>query len=83
MEQDDRDGDLWSGERPWLWRWGISSWLILGISGLVVLAGMALARAHQVVIPLIAAFILGILLKPFVGFLMRWHFPRWRGGKGL
>ncbi len=77
MAQDDMDGGPLSAERPWLWRWGIASWLILGISGLVVLAGMALARAHQVVIPLMVAFILGILLRPFVDFLMRWHFPRW------
>jgi predicted PurR-regulated permease PerM len=77
MAQDEGDWGPLSAERPWLWRWGISSWLILGISGLVVVAGMALSRAHQVVIPLIIAFILGILLKPFVEFLMGWHFPRW------
>ena len=58
-------------------RWGIASWLLLGIVGVVVVAGLAYSRAHQVLLPLIVAVIIGILLEPFVSFLSRHHIPRW------
>ncbi|MDY6793743.1 MAG: AI-2E family transporter [Actinomycetota bacterium] len=64
-------------ERSWLWRRGTSSWLLLGMVGIIVVAGAAYSRAHQVLLPLIVAVIVGILLEPLVLFLTRHHFPRW------
>lgn len=61
----------------WLWRWGLASWLFLGVVGAIVVVGLVLGRAHQVVIPLVVAAIIGVLLRPFVARLMRWHLPRW------
>lgn len=63
--------------RSWLWRWGVASWLLLGIVGIIIVSGMAFGRAHQVLIPLIVAAIIGVLLQPFVAFLSRHHIPRW------
>ncbi len=63
-------------ERPWLWRWGVYSWLALGIVGAVIVIGLAYGRAREVVIPLIVAVILGVLLEPFVAFMTRHHIPR-------
>lgn len=77
MAEDEKGGGYLSPERPWLWRWGISSWLFLGIAGAVVVFGMAYSKTHQVVIPLVIAVIIGILLAPFVDFMTRHHIPRW------
>jgi putative heme transporter len=60
-----------------LWRWGIKSWLFLGIVGAVVVFGLAYSKTHQVVIPLVIAVIIGILLEPAVDFMTRHHLPRW------
>ncbi len=64
-------------ERSPLWRWGIKSWLFLGIVGAIVVFGLAYSKTHQVVIPLVIAVIIGILLEPFVSFMARHHIPRW------
>lgn len=61
----------------WLHRWGIDGWLFLGFIGAVVVAYYLYARAHEVLLPLIIAVIVGILLEPLVAFLTRHHFPRW------
>ncbi|MFH1150828.1 MAG: AI-2E family transporter [Actinomycetota bacterium] len=61
----------------WIWRWGIRSWLFLGLFGAIVVAGMVYSKAHQVILPLIVALIIGILLQPFVDWQVRHHFPRW------
>ena len=64
--------------RPWLWGWGIRSWLFIGIIGAIVVIWLIYARAHTVLIPLILAIIIGILLEPVVNFLTaKAHFPRW------
>jgi len=60
-----------------LWRWGIKSWLFLGIVGALIVFGLAYSKTHQVVIPLVIAVIIGILLEPAVGFMTRHHIPRW------
>lgn len=73
-KQKTRPGQL---EGHWLYRWGIRSWLFLGFFGAVVVAYYVYARAHQVLLPLIFAVILGILLEPLVTLLTRHHFPRW------
>ncbi len=64
-------------DKPWLWRWGTASWLFLGIVGAVVVFGLAYSKTHQILIPLVIAIIIGILLEPFVNFMVRHHIPRW------
>jgi putative heme transporter len=64
-------------EQSFLWRWGMSSWMFLGIVGALVVFGLAYSKTHQVVIPLVIAIIIGILLEPFVDFMTRHHIPRW------
>jgi len=64
--------------REWLWRLGIGSWLFVGIIAAIVVIDLIYVKAHHVLIPLIVAFIIGILLEPLVNVLMRrGHFPRW------
>jgi len=77
MVEDSRRGEAVSKEGSWLWRWGQKSWLFLGIVGAVVIFGMAYSKAHQIIIPLVIAVIVGILLEPPVDFMTRHHVPRW------
>ncbi len=67
----------WLSKQPTILRWGISSWMLLAIAGVVVVVGMAYDMAHSVVLPLAIAIIIGILLRPIVEFLVRHRFPRW------
>lgn len=60
-----------------LWQWGVFSWLFLGIVGAVVVFGLIYSKAHGVMVPLVIAFIIGILLQPFVDFMVKHHIPRW------
>jgi predicted PurR-regulated permease PerM len=61
----------------WIWRWGVRGWLFLGLVGAIVVIWMAYSKAHQVVLPLIVAIIVGTLLQPFVDFQTRHRIPRW------
>jgi predicted PurR-regulated permease PerM len=73
-----RDRSALSGlESSWLWRWGVASWLALGLVGAIVVIGMAYSKTHQVIIPLVVAIIVGILLEPAVSFMVRHRIPRW------
>ena len=77
MPEESKDG-LAEGLRDrWIWRWGVRCWLFLGLVGAAVVVGMAYAKAHQVVLPLVVAVIISILLQPFVDFQIRHRFPRW------
>lgn len=58
-------------------RWGVASWLFLGIVGAVVVLYLVYVKAHQVLLPLIIAVFIGILLEPLVAFFTRHRFPRW------
>jgi predicted PurR-regulated permease PerM len=77
MAERNEAGGVLGPDKPWLWRWGVSGWLFLGIAGAAVVFGMAYSKIHQVLIPLVIAVIIGILLEPFVGFMTRHHIPRW------
>lgn len=61
----------------WLRRWGTNSWLFLGLFGAIVVLWLTYSKAHEVVLPLIIAFIIGILLQPLVDSMTRHHLPRW------
>jgi putative heme transporter len=43
----------------------------------VIVFGMIYSKTHQVIIPLVVAIIIGILLEPAVGFMVRHRIPRW------
>jgi predicted PurR-regulated permease PerM len=75
--EENRDGGFTRVQDQWIWRWGIRSWLFLGLIGAIVVMGMTYSKAHQVLLPLIVALIIGILLEPFVEFQTRHHVPRW------
>lgn len=77
MPAEDKDGGYMKSERSWLWHWGMSSWMFLGMAGALVVFGMAYSKTHQVIIPLVVAIIIGILLEPAVSFMTRHHIPRW------
>ena len=67
----------WLKRQPWIVRWGLSGWLLLGIVAMLVVAWMAYNKAHQVVLPLAIAIIVGLLLEPLVELMVRHRFPRW------
>ncbi|RJP31898.1 MAG: AI-2E family transporter [Actinobacteria bacterium] len=77
MPEENEKSGLVGPDKPWLWRWGTSGWLFLGIVGAVVVFGMIYSKTHQILIPLVIAIIIGILLEPFVDFMTRHHIPRW------
>ncbi len=77
MAEDDKDGKHWLYQQPWALRWGITSFMLLGIAGVIVVIGMVYNKAHQVLLPLAIAVIVGLLLEPLVEFLVRHRFPRW------
>jgi len=58
---------------------GSLSWYSLGIIIIVSLIASGLAALKSVVLPLILAFMLGVIFLPLVDRLERWHFPRWLG----
>ena len=61
----------------WIWRWGIRGWLFIGIIAAIAVIWAGYTKAHEVLLPLIVAFIIGILLKPFVEKMVSHRFPRW------
>ncbi len=77
MAQDNRRSGGYIEERAWLRRWGVRSWLFIGIIGAIVLIGMIYGKAGKVILPLIIAAIIGVLLEPLVDLLVRGRFPRW------
>jgi putative heme transporter len=64
-------------EQHWLWRWGIRSWLFVGIMAAIFVIGLVYGKAGKVLLPLIVAVIIGVLLEPMVDLLVKGHFPRW------
>ena len=71
------DDGLQQLRNTWLYRWGVASWMLVGIILAIVLVAMAFFRAHAVLIPLVIAIIIGVLLEPFVSFQVNHHIPRW------
>jgi predicted PurR-regulated permease PerM len=74
------------GERPgswgvptWLRRVGLTSWLLLGIAGALLLAGFLLALTQGITIPLLVAVIVGAVFVPWVDGLQKLRVPRWLG----
>jgi len=77
MSEESGKGGLVEVKDSWLWRWGIRSWLFIGVIAAIVVAWAGYTKAHKVLLPLIVAFIVGILLRPFVESMVRHRFPRW------
>ncbi len=67
---DERSDSRWAN-LPRLQRVGLTSWLLLGIIGLIVVILLALGAVSGIVIPLVIAVILGTVLEPLVEALER------------
>lgn len=77
MAQNGVSGYEPSPRSDWLRHWGVRSWLFLGVIAAIVVIWMAYTKAHEVILPLIIAFIVGILLQPIVDFMVKHRIPRW------
>ncbi|HBK38997.1 MAG TPA: AI-2E family transporter, partial [Actinobacteria bacterium] len=62
-----------SSEGKWLYRvplrlvrWGVSSWLILGIAAVLVIIYLGLSQLTSLLIPLVVAVVIGMLFSPVV-----------------
>ena len=67
-----------SSEGKWLYRvplrlvrWGVSSWLILGIAAVLVIIYLGLSQLTSLLIPLVVAVVIGMLFSPVVDRLTR------------
>jgi predicted PurR-regulated permease PerM len=67
------------GVPGWLRKVGLASWLLLGITGAVALAGLVFAVTRGVTIPLVVAVIAGTIFVPWVDALGKLGIPRWIG----
>ena len=65
------------GTPRWLRGLGLSAWLTIGISVVVVLVVAVGAALSTVTIPLLLAALLGATLAPLVTRLTKWGLPRW------
>lgn len=66
----------------WLARFGVRSWLAVGIIALLGVGAWLLNMSSSIVIPLLLAIILGVLFQPVVELLVRFKVPR-AGAAGL
>lgn len=67
----------WSAARsPGLVRWGLRSWLLVGVLALAVMVIWLLAQVSGFVVPLVIAGVLGALFAPLVGRLETRGVPR-------
>ena len=67
-----------SSEGKWFYRvplrlvrWGVSSWLILGIAAVLVVIYLGLSQLTSLLIPLVVAVVIGMLFSPVVDRLTR------------
>jgi putative heme transporter len=67
------------GVPGWIRRLGLTSWLILGIAGAVVLAALLFAATRGITIPLLIAVVVAAIFVPFVDGLEKLGLPRWLG----
>jgi predicted PurR-regulated permease PerM len=58
---------------------GLRSWLVIGMAGVVAIAAWGLSAAASIVIPLILAIVLGIVFVPLVDMMERRRIPRAAG----
>ena len=61
---------------PWIRRWGISAWMLVGISLLVTTVYGVVAAMAGFVVPLVIAVVIGILASPLIDVMHRRHVPR-------
>lgn len=60
----------------WLRRWGLGSWLVLGIVFAIGLVGLAISVTRTVTVPLILGAYFAVVLHPIVEWLARRNVPR-------
>lgn len=65
-----------TGKNPAIVRWGLRSWLFVGIALAVVVVGSALGQISGLVVPLVLASVLAALFAPFVDLMQKWGLPR-------
>ena len=71
-------GGLFSTPR-WLRELGLSAWLLVGITGLIVGMVWLLALTRTIVVPVVTAAIVASVLSPIMGLLERRRVPRGAG----
>jgi predicted PurR-regulated permease PerM len=57
----------------------MSSWLAIGVAGCVVVLAWLFGQSASVMIPLVLAFMIGVVFYPLVERMARVHIPRWLG----
>lgn len=68
-----------AARHPWLVRWGVRAWLLLGIALAVVVVVAGLSQVSGLVVPLVIAGVVGALLVPLVDVMERLGVPRLAG----
>jgi predicted PurR-regulated permease PerM len=63
----------------WLRTLGTSSWLVIGVSGCVAILVWLFGHSAGIMIPLVLAFMIGVVAYPLVEWMTRVHVPRWLG----
>jgi predicted PurR-regulated permease PerM len=73
-------GELWAPSAPdWLRSLGTSGWLTIGVVGCVAIIAWLFGRSASIMIPLVLAFVIGVIFYPLVERMARMHIPRWLG----
>lgn len=68
-----------AARHPWLVRWGVRAWLLLGLALAVVVVVAGLSQISSLVVPLVISGVVGALLVPPVDAMERLGVPRLAG----
>ena len=72
--------NLWTPRVPdWLRSLGMNSWLAIGVAGCVAILAWLFGHSASIMIPLVLAFVTGVVFYPLVERMTRVHVPRWLG----
>jgi len=73
-------GDTWAPSAPeWLRSLGTSAWSAIGVVGCVAIVAWIFGRSAGIMIPLLLAFVVGVIFYPLVERMAQKHIPRWLG----
>lgn len=65
--------------KPWIVRWGRTSWLLVGIAVLVAVVSTLSSILSGIVVPFVVAVVIGTLSAPVVQWCSAHRLPRWAG----
>jgi predicted PurR-regulated permease PerM len=70
----------WTPSVPdWLRSLGTSSWLAIGVAGCAAILAWLFGHSATIMIPLVLAFMIGVVFYPLVERMARVHVPHWLG----